>query len=244
MPSSRDGERWVDHGRTDRSGGPPPGRRPKPRSRSAVTPLPPLQLSGVEGLSTSQKRKVTSRLGEAAAEFAEERWDEARRIVAPLSERHPGIAEVRELHGLTLYRLGRWEQAIAELTAFGELTGSADQYPVLADCHRALGNHDRVDELWDELRDWSPDGDIVTEGRIVAAGSLADRGDLRGAIRLLEKGPTRPKRVKPSTLRLWYAIADLYERAGELTRARDGFRRIASIEPDFGDVPERLEATS
>lgn len=203
-----------------------------------------MHLSGVESLSTSQKRKATSRLAEAAAEFAEERWDEARRTVAPLAARHPGIAEVRELHGLSLYRLGRWEQAIVELEAFGELAGSADQYPVLADCHRALGRHDRVDELWDELRDWSPDGDVVTEGRIVTAGSLADRGDLRGALRLLEKGPTHPKRVKPSTLRLWYAISDLYERSGELTRARDGFRRIASIEADFGDVADRLDALS
>ena len=241
MPSSGDAERWVDHGRTDRTG-PPPRRRPRPKGRSGAAAVPPIQLSGVEGLSTSQRRKATTRLGDAAAEFAEERWEEARRIVAPLAERHPGIAEVRELHGLTLYRLGRWEQAIVELTAFGELAGSADQYPVLADCHRALGDHDRVDELWDELRDWSPDGDVVTEGRIVTAGSLADRGDLRAALRLLEKGPTRPKRVKPSTLRLWYTIADLYERAGELTKARDGFRRIASIEPGFGDVTERLDA--
>ncbi|MEO1064906.1 MAG: tetratricopeptide repeat protein [Actinomycetota bacterium] len=241
MPSAADGERWIDHGRSDGRSTPPRKRPPK---RSGSSAMPKIELSGVEGLSTSQKRKVSTRLGDAAADFAEERWEEARRAVAPLAERHPGIAEVRELHGLALYRLGRWEDAIGELEAFGDLARSADQYPVLADCHRALGRHERVDELWDELRDWSPGGDVVTEGRIVTAGSLADRGDLRGALRLLERGPVRPKRVKPSTLRLWYAIADLYERSGELTQARDGFRRIAAVEADFGDVAERLDALS
>ena len=89
-------------------------------------------------------------------------------------------------YGLTLYRLERWRQAAAELEAYRALTGSADQLPVLADCYRALRRYDRVDELWAELREASPSAALVTEGRIVAAGALADQGDLQGAI-----GPAR-----------------------------------------------------
>lgn len=203
-----------------------------------------MTLSGVDGLSVAERRRLTRQLSEAADEFAAQRWDDARQSLTPLADRHPGVAEVRELYGLSLYRLGRWQQAIGELEAFGELTGSADQLPVIADSHRALGHHDRVAELWEELRAWSPDGDIVTEGRIVAAGSLADQGEYRAALRILEKGPTRPKRVKPSTLRLWYAIGDLQERVGDVPSARSTFERLSAQEADFGDVAERLAALS
>ena len=41
---------------------------------------------------------------------------------------------------------------IKQLEAFRLLTGSTEQHPVLADCYRALGEDDRVDELWGELR--------------------------------------------------------------------------------------------
>src|SRR5438270_291120 len=85
-------------------------------------------------------------------------------------------------------------------------------------------------------------GELVTEGRIVAGGSLADRGDIGAAIRLLEKGPVHVKRPKAHHLRLWYALADLYERAGDTPKARELFGRIVGNEPDFADAAERLAA--
>ncbi len=57
----------------------------------------------------------------------------------------------------------------------------------------------RVDELWDELRQASPSAELVVEGRIVMAGMMADRGDLPGAIRLLEQGWKLPS-VPSSTI--------------------------------------------
>ena len=63
-----------------------------------------------------------------------------------------GSSAVRELLGLTYYRLGRWKEALAELREFSELTASVDQYPVMADCERALGHHAAVEELFAELR--------------------------------------------------------------------------------------------
>ena len=39
-----------------------------------------------------------------------------------------------------------------------------------------------------------------------------------------------------------YALADLYERAGDLSRARSLFRDVATIDPDFVDVVDRVRA--
>ncbi len=122
--------------------------------------------------------KIATRLADAGRAFEAERFLEAQRILGPLARRAPGSAAVRELHGLTLYRLGRWAAAAKELEAFRQLTGSTEQHPVLADCYRALRRYDDVEALWDELREASPSAELVAEGRIVVAGSLADRGEL------------------------------------------------------------------
>jgi hypothetical protein len=114
-------------------------------------------------------------------------------------------------------------------------TGSVEQHPVLADCERALGNHSAVTELFGELRQAGAGSDVLAEGRLVMAGSLADRGRVDEAIELLLPAVNRPVR-KPLDrhLRQWYAIADLYERSGDLPRAREYFVKVVS------DVVERL----
>ena len=89
-----------------------------------------------------------------------------------------------ELLGLTLYRLGRWRPARKELEEYRAMSGSFDQLPAMMDCDRALHLHRGVDHLWEELREASPSAEVVAEGRIVMAGSLADRGDLAAGIKL------------------------------------------------------------
>ncbi|MGH9040499.1 MAG: tetratricopeptide repeat protein [Acidimicrobiia bacterium] len=169
---------------------------------------------------------------------------EALRILRPLKDRHPADPDVRELLGVAQYRLGRWAAARKELDAYVEMTGSAIHHPVLMDSARALGRHSVVDRLWEELRAASPVPEVMTEGRIVAAGSLADRGRLPEAIALLERGPISPKRIAEHHLRLWYALADLHERAGDIPGARHLFRRVSARNPAFVDVAERLAALS
>jgi tetratricopeptide (TPR) repeat protein len=180
-------------------------------------------------------------LGDATRAFERERYADVTRILRPLADRAPEVAAVRELLGLAYYRQGKWADAVRHLEAYRALSRSCDEHPVLADSHRALGHWDEVGALWDELRQASPKAEIVSEGRIVAAGALADRGDVRAAIRLLKKGAdtARPKWFH---LRVWYALADLYERAGDLPRARELFRRILDRDASFADVVERLEA--
>lgn len=186
--------------------------------------------------------KLASRIADATYAYEKERYQEARRILRQLVEDAPDSAAVRELNGLVLYRTGQWAAAAKELERYRELSGSYDQHPVLADCYRALRRYEEADELWNDLREASPSGDLVAEGRIVAAGSRADQGDLTGAINLLEKALRRVNRPQERHLRQWYALADLYERAGDLPKARDLFNRVASADPDAFDVKARLRA--
>ncbi|MBI2704356.1 MAG: hypothetical protein HYX32_03555 [Actinobacteria bacterium] len=186
-----------------------------------------------------QLGKFENRLADASRAFSRERYGDAAASLKRLAADAPGVASVRELYGLTLYRQGKWKPAAKELEAFRLLTASTEQHPVLADCYRALRQWNAVDDLWAELRASSPSADLVIEGRIVTAGSRADRGEITRGIELLEQGWKLPKRPKEHHLRRAYALADLYERAGELTRARQLFEWVARNEPGFADAARR-----
>ena len=188
--------------------------------------------------------RVQDRLQDAAKAYERERYRDALKLLQPLAERAPGSAAIRELLGLTLYRMARWRAAVKELEVAELLSGSVDHHPVIADCQRALGNHRRVLELWDELRRGGAGVEVLVEGRIVVAGSLADQGKVREAIELLEQGPTNVRKAKDHHLRLWYALAAMYERAGEVPRARELFGRVLDADQEFADVVERYDALS
>lgn len=191
-------------------------------------------------LGAARAERTIARIGEAAAAYAEDRFEDARRTLKPIGELIPEEPAVRELHGLSLYRLGRWRKAADELEEFHRLTGSTEQHPVLADCYRALGQHERVEELWEEIGEASLAAPLVAEGRIVYAGSLADQGRLVDAIAVLEAGALGDKALKDHHLRLRYVLGDLNDRAGEHQAARRWFESVANADPGFFDVRDRL----
>ncbi|MFN3215608.1 MAG: hypothetical protein ACE367_03845 [Acidimicrobiales bacterium] len=193
-------------------------------------------------LGAAEAKKALRKLRNAAEAFEHERFGEARRLLKPLAEVAPGVAEVRELYGLTLYRLGDYRGAAAQLEAFRTIASSTEQHPVLADCYRAQRRFADVEALWQELSDVSPSAALVNEGRIVLAGAVADRGDVDEAVRLLAKGWKRPSSPKEHHLRRAYALADLYERSGDLPRARALFDWIVAKAPGFVDSAQRLRA--
>lgn len=177
----------------------------------------------------------------AAKEFENEQFTDSRKTVKPLAEAYPNVADLHELHGLCLYRLGKWTEAVEELELFRRLSGTAEQNPVLMDCHRALGQWADVDELWAELGELSPSGDLVSEGRIVMAGAEADRGMIDSGVRTLEKGWKIPREPMEHHLRRAYALADLLERDGKIPKSRKLFAWVASKDPSFGDAVERSQ---
>ncbi|MCI4354920.1 MAG: hypothetical protein L3K06_06090 [Thermoplasmata archaeon] len=215
-----------------------PGRTARRRTRR-----PPDEV-GVEVLRLGGGRgpKLLDQLMAAAEAYAADRDREALNTLRPVRDALPDAASVRELCGLVQYRLGNYRAAAKELEAFAELSGSVEQHPVLMDSLRAQRRWRRVDELWEELSFASPSAELVIEGRIVAAGALADRGRLDEAIVLLDRKSGEVKRARSHHLRLWYALGDLEERAGNLARARILFERVRAHDPAFADVQSRSRA--
>jgi tetratricopeptide (TPR) repeat protein len=186
--------------------------------------------------------RYQERLAAAADALDRGRFDDARRMVQPVLRDVPDMAFGHEIAGLALYRLGQWRKAAAELEQARLLDRSLDHHAVLADCYRALRRYHEVDELWRELREGSPAPALMAEGRIVAAGALADQGDLRGALSVMQRAATVPKKVRDHHLRQWYVLADLYDRSGEVIEARRWFRLVHDHDPQFADVVDRLHA--
>lgn len=238
-------DRWerVDGGdrQARRRDGAGPPRRP-------TRPLPPDVAAAIRraaDTATEHRREVlVSKMGDAAAAYDRNRFQDAARLASQLAAEVPSVAAVRELAGLAAYRAGRWRDAVRHLEAYGELADDDAHVPALMDCQRALGRPGKVADLWSELRRRSPGPDVLAEARIVAAGTLADGGDLEGAVSILATAGAGRALRNPSArhLRQWYALADLYERAGDLPRARELFDRVRRADPEAYDVGERLAA--
>ena len=207
----------------------------------------PLDASVVEELAVAVGRRhaveLSERLGHAARYYERDRYREALAGARAVLEHAPESLAARELAGLSCYRLGRWRDAIRFLYPIWVKTGEADQVPVLMDCRRALKQPRQVEALFEELRRSSPGADLLAEARLVLAGTYADRGDLGRAIEVLvQAGAARAmRRPAERHIRQWYALGDLYERSGDIPRARELFRRLVTHAPDLADVPARLE---
>src|SRR6202042_1900405 len=106
----------------------------------------------------------------------------------------------------------------------------------------APGKPKKVADLWTQLRQSSPEPDVLAEGRIVAAASLAETGDLQGAISMLATAGASKALRNPSDrhVRQWYLMGDLYERAGDVPRARELFERVLKVDREAYDVVDRL----
>ena len=243
-PPSDEAEQWIEEP-TPAPARPPkatPAKRRRPPARQRLDDDVARQLTSA--VPPRRAARATERLAEAASALEQDRPRDALRALQPILSEAAGVAAVRELAGLSLYRLGRWSEAAGHLEAFRRLSGTVDQHPVLADCYRALGRFAAAEELWTELRSASPSAALVAEGRIVAAGALADQGHLRQAVNLLEGAPKPRRSPAEHHLRLWYALADLYERVGDTPRARELFARVAAGDPSLADTAERLQALS
>lgn len=215
---------------------------PPARARPERTVADHIKAELHDAVGGAKVPSIERRLAEAVKAYERDRYQDALTTLRPVARVAPMSPAVRELHGLTLYRLGKWTAAIRELEAFHALTGSYDQHPVLADCHRAKKRFRKVEAVFEELRTSSPSPEVLTEGRIVMAMARADRGDLAGAIELLERSRTKVRSPQLHHLRLWYALADLYERVGELPRARALFGAVLDTDPSLFDTADRVTA--
>ncbi len=236
-------ERWVDEGSIRDTAVAATGRAATAPARRAPQPLDPLVAAALTGeLGAERGARLSERLAMASEALDRERYDEARRIAASIAKEAPSIAAVQEVLGLASYRLGRYKQAAKALETAHGLHPDPAMLPALADCYRALRRWSAVERVWLEIREVSPPQEIIAEGRIVAAGALADRGDLAGAIEMMEPATKPPKRVRDHHLRQWYVLGDLHDRSGDPIGARRWFGAVAGRDPEFADVEDRLRA--
>ena len=199
------------------------------------------KIAGIVG--DQAAKRLISKLALALDAFEKGRYQDAKRIIIPITRECEGVHLIHEIAGLSLYRLGQWRDAADHLEkARAAMPASTLNHPVLADCYRALMRYEKVDELWKELKDASPDPAIVAEGRIVAASAQADKGDIQNAVRIMQQTKKDPAKVREHHLREWYVLADLFDRSGDVINAREWFAKIANNDPDFSDVRERLSA--
>jgi tetratricopeptide (TPR) repeat protein len=198
----------------------------------------------LEHIAGSRAERVLPVLQEAAEAFEAGRERDALRLIRPIVKRYPSAQGVQELFGMSLYANGKYKEALPVLEEFTSRTKSFDQLPLIMDCYRSMGRFEKVDALWKELGDVSPDGAVTAEGRIVHSQSLAEQGKIEEALRLLRKKVKPIGRPKAHHLRLWYCLADLEERAGNVIAARQWFERLKNQNPDFADIQDRVKALS
>jgi tetratricopeptide (TPR) repeat protein len=212
-------------------------------TRKTLPPEIAAEIRNAADIATAQHReRLVERAESAYGAYERGRYQDALRAIKPVAEETPGVAAVRELAGLASYRAAKWRDALRHLQAFAVLTDSAEHLPILMDCQRALRKPKKVAELWTELRQSSPEPDVLAEGRIVAAASLAESGDLQGAIAMLAGAGALKALRNPSNrhVRQWYLLADLYERAGDVPKARELFERVLKVDREAYDVMDRL----
>ena len=250
-PAPWEREQWVDEGplraaarkataRAQRPEVAVDDKAKSPRRRKSLDLAPEVAADLQRAAPAARAAKYQERLATAADALDRGRFDDARRMVAPVLRDLPEMAFGHEIAGLAFYQTGQWRKAAAELEVARQLDRTLNHHAVLADCYRALKRYDLVDRLWLEVREGSPAPDLMAEARIVAAGALADQGDLKGALKLMERGADVPKKVRQHHLRQWYVLGDLHDRSGDIIKARRLFGMIAEVEPDFADVRDRL----
>ena len=245
-PPDRTSEIWVDEGSTR------PIRRPEgirargtgraqKGGRKEVRALDSVVEEFERALGTRASVRALKRYDAALQAFEAHRYEDARKILNPMAKEYADVSAVHEMLGLCLYRAGQWKRALAELeTAVSQNPDWIFNHAVIEDCHRALGNHQMVEKYWRELAEASPHPELLAEGRIVMAGSLADRKLFEEAHALMEKAAGDLKRPSEYHLRQWFVIADLYDKQGNVIKARQFFERIALHDRQFVDVAERL----
>ena len=103
------------------------------------------------------------------------------------------IAIVREAVGESAYAAGHYAEALSELRAAKRMNGATDYLPIMADCHRALGQPEQALKLAKSpsVANFAPEA--KAEMTLVEAGARRDMGQLDAALRTLELAPLQSK---------------------------------------------------
>ena len=146
--------------------------------------------------------------------------------------RAPRIAVVREAAGEAAYAAGHYAEALSDLRAAKRLNGATAYLPIMADCHRALGQPEQALKLAKSpgVANFAPEA--RAEMTIVEAGARRDLGQHDAALRTLEQAPINSQNRSAWVVRLRYAYADTLVTAGREREALEWFHRTHAIDAD------------
>jgi tetratricopeptide (TPR) repeat protein len=229
-PADKQGERTAEQARYD---GPdlPEGITGAELDRSVTAQL--------KGLPEKLASRVARHLA-AAGMLVDEDPETAYQHTLAARARAPRLAVVREAAGEAAYAAGHYSEALAELRAAKRMNGATAYIPIMADCHRALGQPEQALKLAKSpsVANFAPEA--KAEMTIVEAGARRDMGQLDAALRTLELAPITSKSRAAWVVRLRYAYADTLEAAGRETDALAWFHRTHAIDADeITDAAER-----
>jgi Tetratricopeptide repeat len=238
-PDNRRPDEWIMDDR--------PSAPAKPKMTSARKPyqLPQDIVTEIRRVfqgSAFQREKMVTFMSNAAEAYDRHRYEEALRLAKTVAEAVPTVAPVLELAGLAAYRAERFPMARKHLRMAFEITGDAQHLPLVMDCERAARRYTLVEGTFSQLVESEPTVEVLAEGRIVMAASLADQKRFQESIDLLIKSGGSKILRNPSGrhVRMWYALADVYDRAGDVASARELFARVVAVDPEAYDAIARL----
>ena len=195
----------------------------------------------LKGLPEKLAARVARHLA-AAGVFIDEDPELAYRHALAARARASRLAVVREAAGETAYAAGHYAEALSELRAAKRMNGATDYLPIMADCHRALGNPEQAIKLAKSPSVANFSSEAKAEMTLVEAGARRDMGQLDAALRTLELAPLTSKSRAAWVVRLRYAYADTLEAAGRESDALAWFHRTHAIDSEeLTDAAERAE---
>ena len=195
----------------------------------------------LKGLPEKLAARVARHLA-AAGMFIDEDPELAYQHALAARARASRIAVVREAAGESAYAAGHYAEALAELRAAKRMNGATDYLPIMADCHRALGNPEQAIKLAKTPSVANFGSEAKAEMTLVEAGARRDMGQLDAALRTLELAPLTSKSRQAWVVRLRYAYADTLEAAGRESDALAWFHRTHAIDSDeLTDAAERAD---
>lgn len=196
----------------------------------------------LKGLPEKLASRVARHLA-AATVLIDEDPELAYRHTLAARARAPRLAVVREAAGEAAYASGHYAEALADLRAAKRMNGVTAYLPIMADCHRALGQPEQAVKLAKSPSVANFQPAAKAEMTIVEAGARRDMGQLDAALRTLELAPLQSKSREPWVVRLRYAYADILETAGRDADALAWFHRTDAIDQDqLTDASDRAEA--
>ncbi len=185
----------------------------------------------------SRQNAALAALAAAAEAFSEGQYHVAVRKAEHAKDLASRDATIREILGISAYRVGDWQKALRELRTYRRLSGETTHMPVEMDALRALERPDDVAAVWDEFRKLGGGPAVKKEARVVYASHLIDIGDLETAAELAGS-PPKVADPWPEDLRLWYVAARIAALQGDKLNARRFADNILLADPSFPGLDE------